>query len=117
MAGFPLVAIYPAGLSRTCGLPRAERRMGGPRRTLAQSEAVGLAVILVYQGALDVPQEQTPNVWTEWVRESRRVVNELASSRGERAFAEPATGAAAQPKPQALLDIRNLHVQFVTSHG
>src|SRR5262245_23343404 len=46
-----------------------------------------------------------------------RVGNELAPSRGERAFAGSATGAAVQPKPQALLDIRNLHVQFVTSHG
>ena len=40
-----------------------------------------------------------------------------ASSRGALAFADEAAGAAVQPKPQALLEIRDLHVQFVTSHG
>src|SRR6185436_14794985 len=51
-------------------------------------------------------------------RETRRVVaSEVASSRGASAFADRVAGAGGQPRPQALLEIENLHVQFVTSHG
>ena len=45
------------------------------------------------------------------------VASEVASSRGASAFADRVAGAAGQPRPQALLEIENLHVQFVTSHG
>ncbi len=45
------------------------------------------------------------------------MASDVASSRNALAFADKAVGAAAQPGPQALLEIRDLHVQFVTSHG
>jgi peptide/nickel transport system ATP-binding protein len=45
------------------------------------------------------------------------VASDVASSRGALAFADEAAGAAVRPEPQALLEIRDLHVQFVTSHG
>jgi peptide/nickel transport system ATP-binding protein len=45
------------------------------------------------------------------------VASEVASSRGASTFADRAVAAAGQPRPQALLEIENLHVQFVTSHG
>ena len=43
--------------------------------------------------------------------------NEVVSSLGDRAFAEPATAAAAALKSRPVLEIDDLHVQFVTSHG
>jgi peptide/nickel transport system ATP-binding protein len=45
------------------------------------------------------------------------VASEVASSRGASTFADRAVAAAGQLRPQALLEIENLHVQFVTSHG
>jgi len=45
------------------------------------------------------------------------VASDVASSPGALAFADEAVGAAVQPKSQALLEIDDLHVQFVTSHG
>jgi len=44
------------------------------------------------------------------------VSSEVVSSLGDRAFAQPAAAAAARMGPP-LLDISDLHVQFVTSHG
>ena len=43
--------------------------------------------------------------------------NEVVSSLGSRAFAEPATAAVSGLAPRPVIEIDNLHVQFVTSHG
>ena len=43
--------------------------------------------------------------------------NEVVSSLGDRAFAQPATAAAIARPQQPLIEIQDLNVQFVTSHG
>lgn len=43
--------------------------------------------------------------------------NEVVSSLGSKAFAEPATAAVSNLAPRPVIEIDNLHVQFVTSHG
>ena len=43
--------------------------------------------------------------------------NEVVSSLGDKAFAEPATAAVSSLAPRPVIEIDNLHVQFVTSHG
>jgi peptide/nickel transport system ATP-binding protein len=45
------------------------------------------------------------------------VRNEGASRLGASPFADETVGAAVRPRSQALLEIRDLHVHFVTSHG
>jgi peptide/nickel transport system ATP-binding protein len=45
------------------------------------------------------------------------VNNEVASSLGDKAFAHPAAATAAALASRPLLEISDLHVQFVTSHG
>ena len=43
--------------------------------------------------------------------------NEVVSNLGAKAFAEPATAAVSSLAPRPVIEIDNLHVQFVTSHG
>ena len=43
--------------------------------------------------------------------------NEVVSSLGHKVFAEPATAAVSSLAPRPVIEIDNLHVQFVTSHG
>ena len=43
--------------------------------------------------------------------------NEVVSSLGDKAFAEPATAAVSSLAPRPVIEIDDLHVQFVTSHG
>ena len=43
--------------------------------------------------------------------------NEVVSSLGDRAFAHPATAVAAARPREPLIEIQDLNVQFVTSHG
>jgi peptide/nickel transport system ATP-binding protein len=45
------------------------------------------------------------------------VNNEVVASLGDKAFAEPATAAVSSLAPRPVIEIDNLHVQFVTSHG
>jgi len=45
------------------------------------------------------------------------VNNEVVSSLGNKAFAEPATAAVSSLAPRPVIEIDDLHVQFVTSHG